>query len=460
MRKGSLAGPILLIAIGAMLLVHNLRPEWSLTDWAARFWPWLFILWGALRLLEILALAARSEPLPRAGLSGGEWAVVVLVALVGFSVSAAREQRPRISIRGVELFSRAYDFPLEGVQAADGVRVVIVENLRGNVRVAAGAAGEVRVRGRMTVRALERRAAEGMQQKMPLEIKAAGDVLTVRTNQEHGEAEQVSSDLEIWVPATVSVELRGREGDLDVAAIGGDAIIRSGRADVRLADIGGSARIEVRRSRLVRAVNLKGGLNLRGRGRDVEVEAAGGPVNLSGAFSGELQFRRLPQGLEFESERTVLRVRQVRGRLRLGLGTLLASGVEGPIRLKSRTRDVELVDFAGPLELELERGNVVLRPAKLLAEALTVTVGAGNIELAVPESARFGLLAVAQRGEIRNEFGEPFRLAPTEQGATLEGPKGGEPLVRLRVDRGAITLRKIPAGETERGPARLSLELH
>jgi len=460
MRKGSLAGPILLIAIGAMLLLHNLRPEWPLLDWAARYWPWLFILWGALRLVEILTLAARSEPLPRAGLSGGEWAIVVLLALIGFGASAAREQRPRISIRGLELFGTAYDFPLEGMQAADGVRLVVVENLRGNVRVAAGAAGEVRVRGRMTVRALERRAADEMRRKMPLEITAAGDVLTVRTNQERTEAEQVSSDLEIQVPPTVSVELRGREGDLDVAAIGGDAVIRSGRADVRLADIGGSARVEVRRSRLVRAVNLKGGLSLRGRGRDVEVEAAGGPVNVSGAFSGELQFRRLPQGLEFESERTLLRVRQVRGRLRLGLGTLLANGVDGPIRLKTRTRDVELVDFAGALELELERGNVVLRPAKVLSEALTVTVGAGNIELAVPENARFGLLAVVERGEIRNEFGEPFRLAPGEQGATLEGPKGGEPLVRLRVDRGAITLRKTHAADAEPRPARLSVELH
>jgi DUF4097 and DUF4098 domain-containing protein YvlB len=460
MRRGTLAGPILLIAVGVLFLLHNLNPQWPLLDWVARYWPWVFIVWGALRLAEILALAAQAQPLPRRGLTGGEWAIVVLIALVGFGASAFREQRPRIPIRGVELFGQAYDFPLEGVQAAGGARRVVIENLRGNVRVAAGAAGEIRVRGRMSVRALDRQAADEMRQKMPLEITAAGDQIVVRTNQERGEAERVSADLEVLVPAAVSVELRGRDGDFDVAAVNGDVIVESERGDVRLAELGGAARIQVRRSGLVRAVNLKGGLNLRGRGREVEIDGAGGPVTIQGAFFGELQFRRLPQGLEFESERTTLAVRHLRGQLRLSRGSLIAQGLEGPVRLKTRTRDVELADFTGPLQVELERGDVVLRPARVPSAPLTVTVGSGDIELAVPDGARFGLLAVAERGEIRNEFGEPFRLTPTEQGATLEGAREGEALVRLRTERGAITLRKASAGESGRSPARLSVELH
>lgn len=460
MKRGTLAGPILLIAAGVLFLLHNLNPQWPLLDWVARYWPWVFIVWGALRLAEILALAAHSQPLPRAGLSGGEWAIVVLIALAGFGASAVREQRPRISVRGLELFGEAFDFPLEGVQAASGSRRVVIENLRGNVRVAPGAGGEVRVRGRMSVRALDRKAAEEMRRKMPLELTAAGDQVLLRTNQERGEAERVSADLEILVPAAVSVELRGRDGDFDVAAVGGDVVIESERGDVRLADLGGAAHIQVRRSGLVRAVNLKGGLSLRGRGRNVEVDGAGGPVSLHGAFFGELQFRRLPQGLEFESERTTLAVRQLRGHLRLSRGALIASGLEGPVRLKTRTRDVELADFTGPLQVELERGDVVLRPARIPTAPLTITVGSGDIELAVPEGARFGLLAVAERGEVHNELGEAFRLTPGEKGARLEGAVPGEPLVRLRTERGAITLRKSSSAEAAGRPARLSVELH
>lgn len=459
MKRGSLAGPVLLIAIGVLFLLHNLNPQLPLLDWVARYWPWVFIVWGAVRLAEILALAAHSQPLPRAGLTGGEWAIVVFIALLGLGVSALREQKARITIRGIEWFGQAFDFPLEGVQAAGGLRRVVVENLRGNVRVAAGEAGEVRVRGRMSIRALDRKAADEMRQKMPLELTAAGDQLVVRTNQEQGEAERVSADLEILVPAAVAVELRAREGDLDVAGIAGDVVVESERGDVRLADLGGGARIQVRRSGLVRAVNLKGGLSLRGRGRDVEVDGLGGPVTINGAFFGELQFRRLPQGLEFESERTTLAVRQVRGRLRMDRGNLVADGLEGPLRLKTRTRDVELADFTGPLQVELERGDVVLRPGRIPSHPLTVTVGSGDIELTVPEGARFALLAVAERGEIRSELGDAYRLTPGEKGAKLEGPGAGKPLVNLRAERGAITLRKTSA-EGAREPARLSVEIH
>ncbi len=459
MSRGSLAGPILLIAVGVLFLLHNLNPQLPLLDWVVRYWPWVFIVWGAVRLAEILALAAQAQPLPRAGLSGGEWAIVVFITLIGLGVSALHEQRPRITMRGIQWFGQAFDFPLEGIQAADGLRRVVVENLRGNVRVAAREAGEVRVRGRMSIRALDRKAADEMRQKMPLELSATGDQVVVRTNQERGEAERVSADLEILVPPAVSVELRGRDGDFDVAGIAGDVVIESERGDARLADLGGAARIQVRRSGLVRAVNLKGGLNLRGRGRDVEVDGAGGPVIINGAFFGELQFRRLPQGLEFESERTTLAVRQVRGRLRLNRGNLVADGIEGPLRLKTRTRDVELADFTGPLQVELERGDVVLRPGRIPSDPLTVTVGSGDIELTVPAGARFGLLAVAERGEIRSELGETYRLTTGEQGAKLEGPGAGKPLVTLRTERGTITLRKTSA-EGARQPARLSVEKH
>lgn len=460
MRRGSLVGPILLIAVGVLFLLHNFNPQLPLLDWVARYWPWVFIVWGAVRLAEILALAVQAQPLPRAGLTGGEWTIVVLIALIGLGASALREQRPRITIRGVEWFGQTFDFPLEGVQPAGGLRRVVVENLRGNVRVAAAAAGEVRVRGRMSIRALDRKTAEEMRQKMPLELTAAGDQLVVRTNQERGEAERVSADLEILVPAAVAVELRAREGDFDAAGIAGDVVIESERGDVRLADLGGAARIQVRRSGLVRVVNLKGGLSLRGRGRDVEVDGAGGPVTLNGAFFGELQFRRLPQGLEFESERTTLVVRHLPGRLRLNRSSLTADGFEGPVRLKTRTQDVELADFTGPLQVELERGDVVLRPGTIPSAPLTVTVSSGDIELAVPEGARFALLAVAERGEIRSELGEAYRLTPGERGAKLEGPKPGEPLVRLRTERGTITLRERSAAEGAGRPTRLSVEIH
>jgi hypothetical protein len=92
-RQGSLVGPLLIIMIGVWFLVSSLRPDLPLLDLAARYWPFVLIGWGALRLLEILSWAMRRQPLPAAGISGGEWTAVVLLSLFG----AINRRRPTMS---------------------------------------------------------------------------------------------------------------------------------------------------------------------------------------------------------------------------------------------------------------------------------------------------------------------------------------------------------------------------
>ena len=58
MRRTSIVAPLLLIAIGALFLAHNLYPDLPVLDYIARFWPFLLIGWGALRLGEVMFWAA------------------------------------------------------------------------------------------------------------------------------------------------------------------------------------------------------------------------------------------------------------------------------------------------------------------------------------------------------------------------------------------------------------------
>ena len=68
MRRHSLVGPLLLILIGALFLLRNIRPEWATFELIARYWPFLLIAWGVLRLVEILYWRISSKPLPARGL--------------------------------------------------------------------------------------------------------------------------------------------------------------------------------------------------------------------------------------------------------------------------------------------------------------------------------------------------------------------------------------------------------
>ena len=50
MRRGSLFAPLLLIGLGALFLVRNVYPDLQILPYLAKYWPFLLILWGVLRL--------------------------------------------------------------------------------------------------------------------------------------------------------------------------------------------------------------------------------------------------------------------------------------------------------------------------------------------------------------------------------------------------------------------------
>ncbi len=458
MRRGSLVGPFVLILVGAVLLVNNLEPELSLLNLFLDYWPFLLVGWGALRLIEILVTAARSHPLPLEGITTGEWVFAVLLCLFASGAEAVRTRLPeaQIAIHSLELFGEAFDYPLAGSVEADPAPQVFIENLRGNVRVVGSDGNEVKVEGRATVRAFSREDADKIQAKCPLEVLRQDGRIVIRTNQERaGRAPYVAADLEISVPKGASVSGRGRYGDFDIANLDGDVEIESDNAGVRLTGIGGDARIALDSSDIVRIVSLKGKVEIRGRGEDIDLEDIAGRVTIQGAYSGELTMRNLAQPLLFQSKRTELRVARIPGVLRMDLGDLTAEEIQGPFHLKSSSRDVELTGFTGPVEIELARGDIELRPAEQSPQ-IQVTVRSGDIVLILPEGSEAAIEASTRRGQIVSELGGGFRVEEFgEMGARLAAPAGREPDIRLTTRRGDITLRETPTAPAKESPKRL-----
>ena len=73
MRRASLVGPLILIVIGAVFLVHNMWPELPILSALGQWWPAVLIVWGFLRVLEITTWKSQGRPLPQNGMSGGAW---------------------------------------------------------------------------------------------------------------------------------------------------------------------------------------------------------------------------------------------------------------------------------------------------------------------------------------------------------------------------------------------------
>jgi len=452
MRPRSLIGPLLLIALGVLLLMNTLRPELPMLEILARYWPFVLIGWGLLRLAEIVVWRLRGLPLPARGLSGGEWTAVVFICLIGSGLYAANRYRPweRLGVfasKRVEVFGRVYDFPIPEQRApAPKAPRILLENLRGNARITGAEASEIRVSGRKTIRTLQENDAAEADRKSPLEISAAADQIVIRTNLDRVTGDhRVSADLEVTVPKGATLEARGREGDFEVANLEGGVEITSDNAGVRVQKVGGGVRINVRRSDLIRAVDVKGPVDvIGGRGRDLEIENVQGPVTVEGYYSGDLRFVNLARPLRFQNSQTTLRVEKVAGQIQMDLGRLSGARLEGPLRLSSsRSRDVELDTFTNEAEISVDGGDIRLRPAQPKLGIIQAQTRAGDIELAVPEGAAFQLRARAARGSVLNEFGPALKEeSEGRHGAVLSGGAGSGPVVSLDTARGTITVRK------------------
>ncbi|MGA3025851.1 MAG: DUF4097 family beta strand repeat-containing protein [Bryobacteraceae bacterium] len=453
MRRGSVVGPLVLIAIGALFLTRSLWPQIPLWDLLATWWPCLLIGWGTLRLLEIAVQAAGGKPLSSNGVSGGEWVLVVFICIIGSTAWAAHRHSwwnggPWRGI--VADMGENYEYGLSPTTATAGKAPrVVIEAFRGNARITGVDDSAVKVEGRKSIRSLSQKEADDANKQTPLEVLSNGGQIVVRMNQDKANGRlKLSEDLEIAVPKGASIEAHGLYGDFDINDVNGNVDITSDNAGVRLQNIGGDVRVQLDKSDVVRAVGVKGKVELRAsRGDDVELDNIAGAVTASGTWSGEVELRNLAQAVKFEGSNFEFEAAKIPGQVRLSGSDLTGNTVVGPIRVSAQARDIQLTDFSQGLDLDVDRGDVELRPAKSGVPKMEVRVRSGDVDLALPPQAKFDLKASTDRGELRNEFGAPLEVHETEGGnrGSIAGTVGNGPEVHITTDRGTVTVRKAGA---------------
>ncbi|HEY1341782.1 MAG TPA: DUF4097 family beta strand repeat-containing protein [Bryobacteraceae bacterium] len=442
MRRRSFTGPLLLLIIGGLFLWHNLHPEAPIFDLVARYWPFVLIGWGFLRLVEVMIWSRDNGR--RSSFSGGEVVLIILICIAGTGIWQAHEHGIHFNAGGLDWLGEQYDFPVSAQAPAAGIKRIVFENARGNIKLIGADSQQVSVSGHKVIRAYAKRDADDTNGKTPVEIVPQGDRLLIRTNHDRvPDNQRMSDDIEVTAPRGISVEARGRIGDLEVTDITGDVDAAGDRGDVRLTRIGGSARLDISRSDLIRAIDVKGRIDLQGNGTDVEMENIEGQVTINGGYRGTLDFKNLAKPLAYEGPRnTELHVQAVPGRINMDLGEFTGRDLVGPVRLMLRSRDVKLEQFTQSLELETERGDIELHPGKLPLPSIDARSGIGRIDLALPDKAAFQIEATAERGEAVNDFGGSIEKDSQGRTSVLKGKVGEGPMIKLTASRGSIAVRK------------------
>jgi hypothetical protein len=427
--------------IGTLFLWRNLHPEAPVFDLLALYWPFVLIAWGLVRLIEVLVWHGEGCG---SGFTGGEVVLVVLICIAGSGMWEAHQHGIHWNVFGPDWLGEQYDYPVSAHGAAGGMNRVVFENPRGNIKVTGGDAQEVTVSGHKLIHAYAHSDADRTNEKTPVEVVPQGDRLLVRTSQDRApDNQRISDDLEVTVPRGMAVEARGRAGDYEISDIAGDVVLTSDRGDVRLARVGGNARVEVGRSDVIRALDVKGKIDVQGRGSDIELENIAGQVTINGGYTGTVEFKNLAKPLQFEGARsTELSVQAVPGRISMDMGEFTARDIVGPVRLVTQSRDIKIEQFTQSLELETQRGDIELQPARLPLYSIEAHSGTGRIDLVLPEKAAFQLQATAERGEAVNDFGPQIQKEVEGRTATLKGKVGEGPTIHLTASRGSVSVRK------------------
>ena len=458
-KRRSLFMPIFLIAAGACLLAHNFWPEIPLRAWFADYWPWILIFWGGVRVVEVVLAAVLGWSAPRRLGAGAVFATLLLVFL-GSSFRAKQEHRSfdLATIPPFEFLRDTYEFPVEAspVETSLGAMsegTLVLKNLRGRVHVTGGDQESVIIRGKKKIRASDREAAEELDRGTQLDVSQSDQETTIGVDWMGNEAKRVSFDLEVEAPNSMALLADVPLEEVSVDNIAGSVMVSSGPRVIRLAGIGGPVRIRTDRGRKVDARDLASTFELNGKVATVELQRVTGAVDIRGDLFGTVRLSELESEARVRSQRGDLRLAGLPGEIEVRVRSVSGSQIQGPVRIESdHWRRVTLERLSGNVEIRAERMDVKLSAGEAFGD-IEVTLGSGDIELRLPDDARFTLDAVSDRGSVRQQSagdsGETLRAEKDGYRSSIQGSTGAGPRIRLHTKRGDIVVRGGAAGGEE-----------
>ena len=447
-RRHTISGPLILIGIGVLFLLHTISPEFQIFDVFAKYWPYFLIVWGVVQLIEVAIWATRDHSESFDGMPGGGWIIVLLICFAGFTMYEFQKPgawwRQATFERGVEMFGNERDFSVPPLQKTAGdAPHIVIENFRGDAKITGGGGNTVTVSGHKLIRALDAGAAARVDQQTPVEVLVQGKTIVIRCNQEHaGARSSVTTNLELSVPKGASVEATGANGDFSVESLQGDVDISSDNAGVRVQDVSGNVHVDTRKSDEIRCENVGGNVVLRGHGDDISLSKVAGEVSVEGDYTGVVDLSNIKKGVRIGSMRTEFAAQRVDGEIKLARGSLDGHGLTGPVKVTTRATDVALTDFTDQLDLNVDKGDIDLRPQHQPLSKMLVHTGSGDIAVALPEAALFALTAATDHGSINSQLGSAFEERTEGQQAHLNGSTGTGPTLDFSTNRGDISVRK------------------
>lgn len=445
----SFAGPIVLIALGVLLLLGNLHvlPWAGIRHYFARYWPVLIILWGVIKLIEYFA--AQHEGRRYRAIGAGGVVLIVFLCIAGFTVTGLDRVNWSAMHDEFEINdgwwngpwgAQTYNFTQELQQDWPAGASLRVTSDRGAVTINPWDQKQIKVSVAKRVRAENQDDASKVDQSTRPQLTATGLEVILNANTSAGGNRWVASDLEIFLPRDVAVEIATRNGDVNVRSRNGNVQISNSRAAVNLDDINGNVSINLRRGS-ARITKVTGNVTVDGEIEQANASDVGGSVTLNGGVTDTLTLARVAKGVRYQSNRTTLEFAKLDGDITLGGGDLNGKQLVGPLRLSTRSKDIHLDEVSGDVRVENTNGTIEIQP-KLPLGSMELSNRRGSIRVVLPAKAGFQLDARTRRGEINSDF--PGLSIQTGGHLSTASGSIGNGAAKLQIDNdgGDVEIRK------------------
>lgn len=456
LRRGSIVGPVLLVALGVtFLLVEMGRLNWwSVTEWFGRWWPLLLIAAGGVLLAEWAldqhTQQTRAEQgLPAVGsrtVGGGVIVLLIFVAIFGgmAHVAARSVDWNNDHFRfGNGNWDHAFGDPhdsddsMSQAIAADGF--LTVDNPRGDVTVSGTSDdGQMHIAIHKQVFAFQNRDVDSKARQLQPEIGNDGNRITVRVPQ----VESGHADLVIDLPRGVTLTVTSNHGDVRVSAMHAPVMVNANGDSVDLSGLTGPVVAHLHNDSINFSVHsVTGPVTVDGRAGDVNVSDVHGDVSLGGSYSGKTHMERVDGAVHFHTYRTDFSMARLDGELDMDTGSdLSADQLLGPVVLKTSDRNITLERVQGNVLVKNRDGSVTLTNTSPLG-SIDVENHNGSVDVGVPASAGFVVKASTRHGDVKNDFALPTHGSDDSPG--LDGTVGrGGVLVSIETTDGDVTVRK------------------
>jgi DUF4097 and DUF4098 domain-containing protein YvlB len=413
----------------------------------AHYWPALLILWGVIKLIEYEQAKRYGQTARGIGVGG----VFLMLFLIGAGLIATQVARlDWNSLREHTHFGEdedwdkffggpTFNYSDELSQDVPAGSTLRVTDDHGTITVNVADGKTMKVSLRKTVRAEEQKDADSYNSKTKPQLTVVDKVVTLNANTHGGGDKGVTTDMDIFVPANTTLAITSSRGNVTIAGMAADVEVNHHRGEVNINNHTGNVLLNLDGSS-VRLGQVKGDVTIQGKVNEVAVEDVDGAVHMNGEFWESTRLVRISKTVSFRSSRTDMEFSRLDGRLDLDSGDLRADSLTGPMRLKTRSKDVSLEGLSGDLRVEDSNGTV--RVGLYKPGNIQIDNAKGDVQVTIPPNTAIKVEARTRAGEIESDFDE-IKVDNRDHQSSASGSIGtnGPPL-KLNCEKGAIEIRK------------------